>query len=104
MTSNQPRRPRRRTDGTAPPVATGLTAEDQAVDIDFDAIHDESVTEVDADWLDRYGEADWYAAITLFGLFSVGDDTRLEDIPEEYRWRGKSRMFPNANAEDGAAT
>jgi len=104
MTSKQPRRPRRRADATAPQTTPDLRQDDDDVEIDLDAIYEESLDELDEDWLDRYGEASWYAAITLFGLFTVGDDTPLEDIPEEYRWRGTSRMHPTAQRPEKDAT
>lgn len=72
--------------------------------VDLDAVYEESLLEVDPEWLDRYGEADWYAAITLFGLFTVTPETRLEDIPEEYRWRGTSRRWPTGAGGEAAST
>lgn len=94
MPQPRKRRPADRRDGvrssiTGPDPMALDRLEDEAIDLR--AVYDESVTEVDPDWLERYGEADWYAAITLFGLFHVPDDYRPEDIPEEYRWPGPSR-------------
>jgi hypothetical protein len=40
--------------------------------IDLATIYEESTHEVDPEWLARFGEADWYAAITLFGLWHEG--------------------------------
>lgn len=60
--------------------------------IDLQAMYETSVAGLDPQWLERYGEASWYAAITLFGLFPVPADYRPEDIPEEYRWPGPSRQ------------
>jgi len=67
--------------------------------IDLQAIYETSVAELDPQWLERYGEASWYAAITLFGLFSAPADYRPEDIPEEFRWPGPSRQAV-ANPEE----
>ena len=100
MTSHHYRGPRTRGDLPCPIDSHAehyLGVDDLDVEIDFDAIQREAATEISAEWLDRYGEENWYAAITLFGLFSVGDDTPLEEIPEEYRWKGMSRRYPSAN-------
>ena len=83
MTSKHPCCPRGRVQFTEPhEAAAEHYLGDDEPQVNLEAIYEESVAEVD-----------WYPPM-LFGFFAVGDDTPLEEIPEEYPWRGKSRMHP----------
>jgi hypothetical protein len=87
MVARRNRRPIDRRDGPCSSI-TGPhdLAHDPTLEepIDLATIYEESTHEVDPEWLARFGEADWYAAITLFGLWHVKAKDLPEDIPEEY--------------------
>lgn len=98
MSKPRPRRPASRIDHA--PVIDRWLDPSLGDPIDLDAIYEESLQELDPAWLDRYGEESWYAAITVFGLFTITPDTRLDDIPEEYRWRGTSRRWSGVGGSE----
>jgi hypothetical protein len=99
----------RRPAGRSAGVRSSFTGPNDGLDpllgdeIELDVIYREPLQTCDPAWLDRYGEASWYAAITLFRLWTVDMDGHLEDIPEEYRWRGKSRRWPADPADETAS-